>query len=579
MDKPKYILSLSAEEAFNFFMQSTHYCNFELPEYYDFQPILNYIKETIGDKEFKDCIDFNPCNKTDVNLDILLNKDGKYAIRPLSLVNPYLYYFLVRDICNDLNWKLICNCFKNFRTKNITACAIPVIPAENESFHNSTTILNWWNTLEQRSVELSLEYRYMFVSDITNCYGSIIPRAIDLALSMKGTKYAISESPDLSEHLVTYLQALQNGRNIGIPQGSDVCNLLAEIILGYADLLLAEEIDKADIKCKYEVLRYRDDYRIFCDDKDKLEDISYILQRILSELNFQMNSKKTMVSESIITDSIKTDKQFYIFNTPIYKRRRVFNTVKDKDGKEKTETEIVNDCDFDGLQKNLLFILLFGRKYPNSGQIRTQLNELDARISKMLEKSNLSRGIVFDEIDLNDEYYQEPLIFNNTKDENQLQITEGNENLIIELKNFRPIRESIRPMAAIATQIALENISAAPYALRIVSRLVDTLEDNDPDKKDIIRKVCNKLRNQHNTKYLEVWLQNMTYSADKIKDESHYELPLCKLVMGEDVKLWNNDWIKEPLCADFPYNQICCEEKLKELSPVIKIKANLQYDY
>ena len=76
-----------------------------------------------------------------------------------------------------------------------------------------------------------------------------------------------------------------------------------------------------------------------------------------------------MVSESIITDSIKPDKQFYIFNTPIFKRRRVIKTVKDKDGNEKIETSYENECDFNGLQKHLLFILMFGRKYPNSGQI------------------------------------------------------------------------------------------------------------------------------------------------------------------------------------------------------------------
>lgn len=33
--------------------------------------------------------------------------------------------------------------------------------------------------MEQRSIELSLEYRYMFVTDITNCYGSVNPQAFD----------------------------------------------------------------------------------------------------------------------------------------------------------------------------------------------------------------------------------------------------------------------------------------------------------------------------------------------------------------------------------------------------------------
>jgi RNA-directed DNA polymerase len=579
MNRPKNVLMLSSQEAFDFFMNAGRYCTFELPTYLDFQPILDFVKNKIKNKKYESCLLSDPRSMANVNLDILLNKDGKYAIRPLALVNPYLYYFLVRDLCDNHNWELIRDSFDKFNLKNITACAIPVIPDEKESFHSSTTILNWWNALEQRSVELSLEYRYMFVSDITNCYGSINPQTIDSALSMQGTKYATSERHELADRIVMYLRALQNGRNVGIPQGSEVFNLLAEIILGYADLLLAKEIEKAGSKCKYKVLRYRDDYRIFCDYKDKLEDISYVLQRILSGLNFQMNSKKTMVSDSIITDSIKADKLFYIFNTPIYKRRRVYKLGKDKDGNEKIVSSIENDCDFNGLQKNLLFILLFGRKYPNSGQIRTQLNEFDARLSKMLEDKDASRGtFVWDEVDLDDEYCTKLPKSNRTENDAQHSEAKGEDDSLqnIKTRHFRPIRESIRPMVAIATQIAAENISAAHYALRIV-RLVETLDDDDTDKKDIIRKVCGKLRNQHNTNYLEVWLQHITYNADKVKNESNYTQPLCRFVMGERILLWNNDWLVQSLRDEFPYGQICCQDKLKEVTPVIKIKARNDY--
>ena len=41
--------------------------------------------------------------------------------------------------------------------------------------------------MEQRSIELSLEYRYMFVTDITNCYGSVNPQTFDWAFSLKYT--------------------------------------------------------------------------------------------------------------------------------------------------------------------------------------------------------------------------------------------------------------------------------------------------------------------------------------------------------------------------------------------------------
>jgi hypothetical protein len=576
MKKVKNILDLSAKDARNYLMKAEQYSTFELPEYFDFQPVLDYAQQKIGDSSIEDCLSADPYKMNDVNLDILLNKDGKYAIRPLSLVNPYLYSFLVRDICSEGNWRRIKDCFSKYTLEKITACAIPVISEGKESFHGSTTVLNWWNSLEQRSVELSLEYRYMFVSDITNCYGNINPQTIGTALSMKGTKYECDGNNGLSDRITMYLRALQNGMNIGIPQGSETFNLLAEIILGYADLLLAQEIEKNGIKSDYRILRYRDDYRVFCNDKDDLEEISYLLQKVLMQLNFQMNSKKTMISESIITDSIKQDKQFYIFNTPIFRRRRVINTVKDENGKDRTDVSYEYECDFNGLQKHLLFILMFGRKYPNSGQIRTQLNEFDSRVSKMLDKKESARtSFTWEEIDLDDEYFTKSS--NEGKDSGNSK--ENDSSIFNNLKkyNFNPIRESIRPMVAIAAQIAQENITAAHYALRVVSRLIDTLPDSDPEKKDLVQKVCEKLRKQHNTPYLEVWLQNLTYSFDKITDESHYELDLCRLVMGEEVSLWNNSWLSPDMYSELPYDRICDKKKLEEVTPVIKIKSRFMY--
>ena len=191
MDKAKNILSLNAKDAFDFFMKTERYYTFELPEYFDFLPVLDFVKERVGDGEYETCLSSDPCELTDVSLDVLLNKDGKYGIRPLALVNPYLYYFLVRDMCSENSWQTIIDSFKKFSLSHVEVCSIPIIPQplEKESFHSSSVILNWWNLFEQSSIELSLEYRYMFVTDITNCYGSINPLDIDRAISMKGTRW------------------------------------------------------------------------------------------------------------------------------------------------------------------------------------------------------------------------------------------------------------------------------------------------------------------------------------------------------------------------------------------------------
>ena len=537
-NKAKNVLSLSSEEAFDFFMKSEQFHGFELPEYFDFDKVLDFVKKTIGDKKFENCLtNIKPDELENVNLDILLNKDGRYAVRPLILANPYLYYFLVRELCCPSGWEALQQCFNNYTVPHFTPCALPVIPDEVEPFHKSTTILNWWNSIEQRSLELSLEYRYMFVSDITNCYGSINPQSIDWALSCKKTKHENTQNHHLAENIQKFLRALQHGHNIGIPQGSALFDFIAEIVLGYSDLLLYEALQKEKIN-GYEILRYRDDYRVFCNDKDKLERISYILQSVLEDLNFRMNSHKTKISDSVVTDSIKPDKLFYIYNTPIFNKK---------------------GCDFDGIQKHLFYILIFSRQYPNGGQLKTMLSDLDKRIAEKLKPKKRKYKIA------------------------SLDIDKESNNVFDKLPSYEEeevpgkIYENIRAITAIATQIALENVTVSHYALRIVSRIVDSLTDMK-EKRDIIIKVFNKLCNQPNSDYNQLWLQNITYTQDKKSKKSPYSMRLCKLVMGNaEEPLWNNDWLKSDLTSELPYDSIVNKETLKKVTPVIVFRETRAY--
>ena len=69
-------------------------------------------------------------------------------------------------------------------------------------------------------------------------------------------------------------------------------------------------------------------------------------------------------------------------------------------------------------------------------------------------------------------------------------------------------------MAAVCTQIALENVCCSHYALRVMSRLVESLKNED-EKWDIRDKVFGKLCNHPNSTYNQLWLQNITYQRDK----------------------------------------------------------------
>lgn len=575
---------LNSKEAFNYFLDTKQYQGFELPAYFEFDKVLQFVRKKIGKKPYEKCLqhDIRPETLNDVNFDILLNKDGKYAVRPIILANPYLYYFLTRELCCKENWNKIKSLFKHFETPNIKSCALPIIPRKKEKFYRATSILNWWNLMEQGSIELSLEYRYMFITDITNCYGSINPHMFDLAFRLKGTKFE-TDSSAIAENIQHYLRAIQQGRNIGIPQGNMLFDFLSEIVLGYSDLLLHEAIERANITAPYKILRFRDDYRVFCNDKNQLEKISYILQDVLGMFNFLMNSKKTKMSDNIVTDSIKVDKLAYIYNTPIFK------------GKE--------HMDFDSYEKSLLYILLFSREHPDGGQIKVMLHELDKRLAQFIlkykeeyaeqptqspespqkekknknaskeEKSKKNQKECIFHFSLPEETTQQN-IFSNLKTYPDTKV----QSATTPVKIFIP-GGSIRVMVAIAMQIALENINSAHYALRLISRLIDTL-NNKQEKESLILQVYQKLCNIPNSTYIKIWLQNLTYKLDKEQgNTTRYHNRLCQLVMNNTTTpLWNTSWLLPELTKGIPYKDIINNKELKASTPVIKLKEKSIYD-
>lgn len=552
------IVELSAKDALESLMSNDFYCTTELPEYFDFSEVLKYAADSIGNKSLDECInaDCRPESVHGVNLDVITNKDGRYAVRPLTLTNPFLYYMLARDICNEDAWARIQECFKLYSHDHITACAIPMVKVDDkpEPFKGATTILNWWNSMEQRSIELSLKYGYMFMTDITNCFGQINPESIGWALARKDTPYETVDNSELASVIQRYLRAMQEGKNIGIPQGSSLFSLIAEIILGYTDMLLAQdiatELEAGNLPkdLDYEILRYVDDYRIFCNDRDALDRISYMLQHILERFNFRMNPSKTRTSSELITDSIKSDKAFYIFNTPIESKQ----TYKDEEGHERKEP----GYDFDGFQKHLLFIYEFSKRYPNSGQLVSQLEAFSKRVEEQLSTKTIS----YDEVSID-------LETGETSKETKTKERKGH------------LWENISTMVAIAVEIAANNLRAANNALKVASQLLSDMRKEDAErKKEIIDLIYKKLIRIPNSAFLQVWVQNITHTTDDWSAGDIYDMPLCKVVANQPVTLWNNSWLNPDIAEAFPQDSIVDRAVLAKTGQVITFKAKRQYD-
>ncbi|WP_407044267.1 reverse transcriptase domain-containing protein, partial [Enterococcus faecium] len=117
---------------------------------------------------------------------------------------------------------------------------------------------------------------------------------------------------------------------------------------------LSKELKKLENLKDYKVLRYRDDYRIFSNNRNDLEQIMKVLSEVLYDLNFKLNSSKTKLSDDIIIDSIKKDKLYW---EEIKASIRMNATNLDGDREIRYSIN---------LQKHLLEIKKLADKHPNS---------------------------------------------------------------------------------------------------------------------------------------------------------------------------------------------------------------------
>lgn len=357
----KNVLSLTANEAKGFFLREESYFNFDLPPYFEFKNLLKSIEKEIGSKKLSDFYNskLQPQDLEEVNYKLLSNKDGKYAWRPLQLIHPALYVNLVNLITEKNNWKKVRDrlsyLLKNSR--GIDCASLPVVSTYYEK-NKAAQIVNWSTEVEKKSIVNSLEFDYLFHSDIVDCYSAIYTHTISWALHDKNTAKKERGNKKLVGNQIDWqLQAMSNGQTNGIPQGSVLMDFLAEIVLCYIDSLLAEKI-KPLKRTDYKIIRYRDDYRIFTNNPQIAEQIIKELTDILNGFGMKINSSKTLGSSNVIHSAIKPDKLAWIINENVYS----------------------------DLQNELYAISNFAERFPNSGTIVIQLKNFYEKVSKLTKK-------------------------------------------------------------------------------------------------------------------------------------------------------------------------------------------------
>jgi len=366
-------------EAKAYFREPKHYVSFDLPPYFKFDEVLLYASSLLIKKGLKEvCIKNSkgkpdlPCNYSDVNYVILSNKDGGFAWRPMQIIHPVLYADLVNVMTEKKAWKEIADFFERREKSAVECISLPLKSNVDES-NRAVQVSNWWDRIEQESLRKSLDYKFMFQTDISNCYPSIYTHSLEWALCQGGrvevkNKRAKNKTvKNLGTEIDFRLTQMNQGQTIGIPQGSALMDFIAEIVLGATDIELTNNL-KAELPegAKFKILRYRDDYRIFTDEYRTGHQIMKILNNVLYAWNMKMNTAKTSETSDIISASIKPEKMEEIYTAPITH----------------------------SYQKAAMRIYTLSKKHPNAGLIAKNLTDYFDRIRRSKHLNNIDHEVV-----------------------------------------------------------------------------------------------------------------------------------------------------------------------------------------
>ena len=231
--RSRSVVRLSCDEARSFLLKGDSYCNFSLPQYFKFDDLLLDASKVLEGKSLSDFT--KGTQRTARSLDnvnhvLLNNKDGRYAWRPLELIHPALYVSLVNEITKPAHWELIRRRFLEFgENLKIQCLSLPVESMTDEK-DNAELVFKWWQDVEQRSVELALDYDFMIQTDIIDCYPSIYTHSIAWALHTKICAKELRGDNGLIGNVIdSHIQDMRQGQTNGIPQGSALMDLIGEL--------------------------------------------------------------------------------------------------------------------------------------------------------------------------------------------------------------------------------------------------------------------------------------------------------------------------------------------------------------
>lgn len=145
------------------------------------------------------------------------------------------------------------------------------------------------------------KYNVLLKMDIADCFNRIYTHVFAWVfngkLESKKKLGGSSSHQDFGNKLDKLLQSMNFNETNGILIGPEFSRICAEILFQEIDVRVEKALlDKGfHWRKDYEILRYVDDYFIFCRHENSIDNIQDVLERELSEFNLSLNTAKTEV--------------------------------------------------------------------------------------------------------------------------------------------------------------------------------------------------------------------------------------------------------------------------------------------
>lgn len=289
--------------------------------------------------------------------------------REFGIQHPYNYHDIVYYLIN--NWQDILDILFA-KDLHVFTYSLPIPINAHEKGNLSTLrsgrmIYEWIAMAEKDLVAEANKYNFIIRTDITNFYHSVYTHSIAWAIHGQETAFRDKEFDLFGNKIDKLVQYANKGRTNGIPVGSALSDLIAEIVLSAIDLNVSKRLKDFDID--FLATRFKDDYRILCQKKEDADRILKILADELKQFNLSMNENKTMVLDLPTGLYRKHDRAYHPFSLSSYK-----------------------EIDFKTFELTLLQAMDIHKEYPGTSILEKFFSELydDDYTLKIIFSKNIS---------------------------------------------------------------------------------------------------------------------------------------------------------------------------------------------